>query len=203
MSNNTTPKHSIIKFTFFILTMFCYIINTNIANAGSNHPIPIKGDFSLVDETGKRVTLKGYKGKYLLIYFGYTYCPDICPTSLGIIAQSLDGLAKKSLDKILPLFISIDPERDTVEYIKEYTDMFHPSLVGLTGSVEEASRAAKTFGVYFAKAEINPKDKTDYSVDHSSNTYFVDPKGRIIEIFGHAPQIEEVINSIESHLAKE
>ncbi|MBF0444120.1 MAG: SCO family protein [Magnetococcales bacterium] len=183
--------------------MACFTVNSAMANAGSKHPMPIKGGFSLVDETGKNVTLKGYRGQYLLIYFGYTYCPDICPTSLGIISQALDGLTKKSLDKLLPLFISIDPERDTVEYIKEYTDMFHPRLVGLTGTVAQASRAAKTFGVYFAKAEINPEDSTDYSVDHSSNTFFIDPKGRIIEIFGHAPQVENVIKILEQHLSKQ
>jgi cytochrome oxidase Cu insertion factor (SCO1/SenC/PrrC family) len=196
-------KNIFIKFTIFIAITAFFAANSGLVDAGSRQPMPIKGGFSLVDETGKKVTLKGYQGQYLLIYFGYTYCPDICPTSLGIISQALDGLSEKSLNKILPLFISIDPERDTVEYIKEYTEMFHPRLVGLTGSVEESSRAAKTFGVYFAKAEIDPEDSTDYSVDHSSNTFFIDPKGRIIEIFGHAPPLEKVIKTLEDHLSKQ
>ncbi|MBF0379502.1 MAG: SCO family protein [Magnetococcales bacterium] len=197
---NTMPLfyRNFIRLTFFVIALF--IANTQAAEAGNRKPMPIKGGFSLVDETGKKVTLKGYRGQYLLIYFGYTYCPDICPTSLGIIAQVLDGLSKKSLNKIIPLFISIDPQRDSVEYIKEYTDMFHPRLLGLTGTVAEASRAAKTFGVYFAKAEINPEDSTDYSVDHSSNTFFVDPQGRILEVFGHAPDIKMVRDKIEKQL---
>jgi cytochrome oxidase Cu insertion factor (SCO1/SenC/PrrC family) len=194
--------NSIIKITIFIVILAFFVAKPSLSYSGNRPPMPIKGGFSLIDETGKKVTLKGYQGQYLLIYFGYTYCPDICPTSLGIMAQALDGLSKKSLNKVLPLFISIDPERDTVEYIKEYTDMFHPRLVGLTGSVAEAGRAAKTFGVYYAKAEIDPQDITDYSVDHSSNTFFIDPKGRILEVFGHAPQVETVIKNLEKHLLR-
>jgi cytochrome oxidase Cu insertion factor (SCO1/SenC/PrrC family) len=196
MNISTIRTRYILSFLF----LAWFIAIPDLAVSGSKEPLPLKGSFSLVDETGKKVSLESYRGRYLLIYFGYTYCPDVCPTSLGIIAEILEGLPKKSLDKIIPLFITVDPERDTVEHMREYTEAFHPSLVGLTGSVTETSRAARTFGVYFAKAEIDPDDSTAYLVDHSSNTFFIDPQGRIVEIYGHAPLAQKVINDLKQHL---
>ncbi|MBF0454226.1 MAG: SCO family protein [Magnetococcales bacterium] len=187
--------------TFWLMASLLFV--SAEADCGPKDPMPLRGSFSLVDETGKKVTLEGYRGRYLLIYFGYTYCPDICPTSLGIIGEVLDKLSPPALDKLTPLFVTVDPERDTVEHVNEYTDAFHPKLIGLTGSVEETNRAAKTFGVYFAKAEEDPDDPTDYLVDHSSNTFFLDPQGRIVTIFGHAPEVEEVVRNLEQHLVGE
>ena len=169
-------------------------------HAGSREPMPVSGNFSLVDERGSKVTLESYRGHYLLIYFGYTYCPDVCPTSLGIVAQVLEGLSQEVLERLQPLFITVDPERDTQTHMTEYTEAFHPKLMGLTGSVEETNRAARTFGVYFAKAEIAADDPTDYLVDHSSNTFLLDPQGRIIEIYGHAPEVASVIRGIQGHI---
>jgi cytochrome oxidase Cu insertion factor (SCO1/SenC/PrrC family) len=190
---------------YFILSLLLvagFLVTTGLSHAGPKEPMPLKGSFSLIDEEGKKVTLEGYRGQYLLIYFGYTYCPDVCPTSLGIISEVLAQISITALDKLLPIFVTLDPERDDITHMKDYTEVFHPKLMGLTGTLKETTRAAKTFGVYFAKAEIDPEDPTDYLVDHSSNTFLLDPQGRILEVYGHAPEVSLVVKGIESHLNK-
>lgn len=162
---------------------------------------PLKGSFSLIDEEGRNVTLESYRGKFLLIYFGYTYCPDVCPTNLGIMTAVLEQLPPESVKRITPLFITIDPKRDTVEYVKDYTEIFHPNMIGLTGSAEAVAEAARTFGVYYAVGERNEEMPEVYMVDHSSNTFFLDPQGRLLKTFDHATPPDVVIPVIEKALA--
>ncbi|MBF0107941.1 MAG: SCO family protein [Magnetococcales bacterium] len=157
----------------------------------STDPLPLKGSFSLKDEQGTTRKLEDYRGSYLLVYFGYTYCPDVCPTNLGIIAQVLNTLPTGVGDHLTPLFVSVDPERDTPAQLGDYTDAFHPRLIGLTGTAEEVRQAANTFGVYYARVE-NPADRGHYLVDHSSSTYFIDDQGRLRDIFEHAMAPEDM-----------
>jgi protein SCO1/2 len=113
----------------------------------------VGGPFALVDSEGRAVTDADFRGRFMLVYFGFTYCPDVCPTSLTYIAQALDRLGPDA-DKVVPVFITVDPERDTPEQLKEYVRHFHPKLVGLTGTPEQIAAAAKAYRVYFAKARV-------------------------------------------------
>ena len=112
--------------------------------------VEVGGPFDLIDHTGKPVTDADYRGEFLLIFFGYTYCPDICPTELQNIAIVLDELGEKAVS-VRPLFITIDPERDTVEYISQYVGPFHPRMVGLTGTTEQIEKVAGLYRVFCAK----------------------------------------------------
>jgi len=138
----------------------------------------VGGPFSLVDGDGHTVTDADFRGKYLLVYFGYTYCPDVCPTTLNAIAGALDKLGKKA-DRLQPLFITVDPRRDTTAVIRQYTAAFTPRLLGLTGSAAQIATVAKEYRVYYAEHRTGP-GPDDYSVDHSSILYLMGPDGRFI-----------------------
>jgi protein SCO1/2 len=134
----------------------------------------IGGPFTLVNQYGKAVTDTDFRGKVMVIYFGYSFCPDICPTELAKIATALDNLGADS-DKVVPLFITIDPDRDTPDKVREYVAQFHPRLIGLTGSVEQVRGVAKEYRVYFTKSG----DTTSpyYAMDHSSLIYLMGRDG--------------------------
>jgi protein SCO1/2 len=155
----------------------------------------IGGPFHLTDQTGKAVTEKTYAGKYLLIYFGYTFCPDACPTELLIIGQALDQMDKVKSDKIQPIFITIDPARDTQQKMAEYVPSFYPRLVGLTGSDADIAEVAKEYKVYYAKSEAS-QNATDYVMDHSSYVYLVNPQGQTIGIFSSDTSADDLAKAL-------
>ncbi len=138
------------------------------------------GPIDLTDHTGKAFDEGAFAGKYRLIYFGFTYCPAICPTELSKITTVLNALGDKA-KTIQPLFITVDPERDTVEKMKGYVTLFHPSLIGLTGTPAQIKATLKNYKIYAAKVE-DPA-MSDYTMDHSSFIYFIAPDGRLLHIF--------------------
>jgi protein SCO1/2 len=156
----------------------------------------IGGPFSLIDHTGKRVTEKDFAGRLTLVYFGFTNCPDVCPSGLQVISAALDKLGPKA-DKITPIFITLDPLRDTPEQLRDYLKSFHPRLVGLTGSVEEVAAVTKAYRVYFQKV-ADEKLPGSYSIDHSAYMYLMDGSG---EFLTHFPQTVTV-DKLASALAK-
>lgn len=139
----------------------------------------IGGPFELVDQDGQTRTEKDFLGQNLLIYFGYTFCPDVCPTELAKIAAAVDFLPADA--NVTPVFITIDPERDGVAEVKAYAEAFHPRTVGLTGTLEQVRTAAKAYRVYFAKSDAS--DSTEYLMDHSSIIYFMDTSGEYVAHF--------------------
>jgi protein SCO1/2 len=143
----------------------------------------IGGPFSLIDQSGKAVTEKTYLGRPAFIYFGFTYCPDICPLSLQTMKLALDQAGPKA-SKIQPILISVDPERDTPEKLATYvtSNGFPKGLVGLTGSAEQVASAAKAFKVGFRKADGSANSK-DYMIDHTSILYLLDSKGKLSTFF--------------------
>jgi protein SCO1/2 len=157
----------------------------------------IGGPFRLTDQNGNTVTDGDLKGKWSLIYFGYTHCPDACPTALNDIAIALDELGPKR-DSVRPVFITVDPERDTPEVLKSYVTAFDTPLLALSGSPEEIARAAKAYRVYYAK---HPEAGGDYSMDHSSVIYVMDPQGRFTATFTHQSAPEEIAERLKKLLA--
>jgi protein SCO1/2 len=141
--------------------------------------LTVGGPFSLIDGDGHPVTDQTWHGKYMLVYFGYTFCPDVCPTTLTAVADALDVLGKKA-DRIQPLFITVDPKRDTAAVVKQYAAAFGPRIIGLTGSPEQIAAAAKAYRVYYAEHRTGP-GPDDYSMDHSSVLYLMGPDGRFIQ----------------------
>lgn len=144
------------------------------------------GDFVLVDQTGRTVSQDILKGKWSAVFFGFTYCPDVCPTTMGILGQTQTQLGPKAKD-FQVIFISVDPERDTPEKLKAYLDneSFPKGTIGLTGSREQVAAAAKAYRVFFEKSGAG----SDYLVNHSTATYLMNPEGRFAKVlpFGIAP----------------
>jgi protein SCO1/2 len=165
--------------------------------AGTMLASAIGGPFRLVDQNGKRVTDADLKGKWSLVYFGYTHCPDACPTALNDIAIALDELGSKR-DAVRPVFITVDPERDTPEVLKSYVTSFDAPILALTGTSEEVAQAAKGYRVYYAK---HPEAGDDYSMDHSSVIYVMDPEGRFTASFTHQNTPEEIAERLKKLLA--
>ena len=156
----------------------------------------IGGPFTLVDHTGKTVTEADFRGRFLFIYFGFTYCPDACPTALTAMAEALDIIGPAA-DRIVPVFISVDPERDTPEQMAMYVRHFHPALVGLTGSADQVAAAAKAYRVYYAKATEEGSDEGEYTMDHTSIVYLMGPDGKFRTHFsGHATSPETMAKGI-------
>lgn len=143
----------------------------------SNQP-GIGGPFTLVDGDGKQVTDRDLRGKYLLVYFGYTFCPDVCPTTLNEVSTAMDGLGAKA-ERVQPVFITVDPRRDTPDVVKRYTEQFGPRILGLTGTPEQVAAVSREYRVY-AAVHRTGEGPDDYTVDHSSVLYLMGPDGRFI-----------------------
>jgi protein SCO1/2 len=162
--------------------------------------VAIGGPFSLTDESGRAVTAETYRGRYMLIFFGFTYCPDVCPTELAKVAATLDLLGPEA-ERIVPLFITVDPERDTAEALARYTDLFHPAIIGLTGTEAEVAAAARAFRVYYNKVKTGPEPDA-YTMDHSAFVYLMGPDGGFRQLFSPQATPEQMAAAIRSHLAR-
>ncbi|MBM3585733.1 MAG: SCO family protein [Alphaproteobacteria bacterium] len=151
------------------------------ADSPAGEAVVIGGPFSLTASDGRRVTDQDFRGRWMLIYFGFTFCPDVCPTELAVMAAALDALGDDAAD-IQPILITLDQERDTVEVLRDYVAAFHPRLIGLTGTLAEIQAVAGAYRVFFQKTE--PDASGDYVVDHSSVVYLMDPAGDYVAVFG-------------------
>ena len=157
----------------------------------------IGGPFELVDQSGRTVTDRDFRGKLMLVYLGYVYCPDACPTALANMTDAIELLGPAGAD-VVPIFITVDPERDTVEVLKDYAESFHPRLRALTGPMEQIVKVAKEYRVYFKKAaETAPGE---YLVDHSSIVFLMGRDGRYLTHFTHMTLPEPMAAEIKKRL---
>jgi len=154
---------------------------------------PTGGDFTLESVQGK-VSLSDYRGKVVLLYFGYTWCPDVCPTSLSMLAQALTEMSDAELKQVQGIFVSVDPARDTPERLAEYTDYFHPKIIGVTGSKKRVAEVAEQYGVAYRKVES--ESATGYLVDHSSFTYVIGPDGELATRLSHGTPPQEILKAV-------
>ncbi len=163
----------------------------------NSHTLPVGGDFTLQSVQGP-VSLKDFRGKVVLIYFGYSMCPDICPTNLSMMAGALGQLSKEELQRVQGLFISVDPERDSLQRLEEYTQYFHPAIMGITGKPEVIAELAKRYGAAYKKVVLD--SATNYVVDHSSETYVIDPQNKLVESLPHGALPEQILAAIRKYL---
>jgi protein SCO1/2 len=157
----------------------------------------IGGPFELTNQDDKPVTNQTYKGKLMLIYFGFTFCPDACPTALGVMSAALDKL-DVAADRVVPIFITVDPERDTPQVMKDYVSSFSPRLVGLTGTPEQIAKVAKAYRVFYQKAPGAGPD--DYVMDHTLLIYLMDGDGKYLTHFGPDVTPDQMAEEIRKRL---
>jgi protein SCO1/2 len=160
----------------------------------------IGGPFTLVDQNGKTVTDRDFRGKYMLVFFGFTRCPDVCPAELQVMSAALDALGPKA-DEVVPIFVTLDPERDTPEAVGAYVKNFRKNFVGLTGSPAEIDKAAKAYRVSHQKFEYKGKDGNyGYSIDHSALVYLMDKDGQYLSHFAYGTPAAKMAETMRSYL---
>ncbi|MBE2190687.1 MAG: SCO family protein [Alphaproteobacteria bacterium] len=190
---------------FFVLAALGLVLGALIGYWSSRNDAPdsrseksmlvatsIGGAFSLVDQDGIARSEKDYAGKYLLIYFGFTYCPAICPTELSKITEAYLSLPEAFQEQVQPIFVTIDPERDTPDVLKGYVGLFMPQLVGLTGTIEQIEEVKRSFKVYAAKVPDEGGGAEDYTMDHTSLIYLFDPEGHVVAMFKTADTSDDI-----------
>lgn len=160
--------------------------------------------FSLIDQRGESVTDEEFRGRFMLVFFGYTYCPDVCPLGLQRMSRAVDALGQEA-EQVAPIFITVDPERDSSSVLATYTAHFHPRLIGLTGTREQVDAARRSYGVRsfkvflppsFEEGESDEDDNSRYLMQHSASTYLVGPDGTIERIFSHETSSREMARQI-------
>ena len=166
------------------------------ASAGSINP-----RFLLIGPQGQAITQEDFRGRFQLISFGYTYCPDVCPTTLVDMAAVLKQLGEAAA-RLQPIFVSVDPERDTPAVLKTYTEFFDPRILGLTGTPELVSRAAQNFKVRYARVYPADGDRSHYSVDHSAGMFLLGPQGELLRKFAYGKPASEIAEEVAELIAQ-
>ena len=169
------------------------------AAAGQALPFDFGGPFQLVDHDGKPKSDKDYRGRFLLVFFGYANCISICPIDLDVMSQALDELGPKA-DKVQPLFISVDPKRDTPVVLKAFVAQFHPRLVGLTGSSKQVAAVVRAYKVHRAKLVEKAAGAGDYLVSHSGNMYLMGPDGKFVTLLPHGSSPQFIARTLAKYL---
>lgn len=200
MANNLTTLRNLLLLTLALLAgiIAAYILSPR--NSDPDRPLLHKlgGDFTLQSIDGP-VSLSDFNGKVAALYIGYTYCPDVCPTSLAIMSQALKDLQPEELEQVQPLFVSVDPDRDTPARLAEYSQFFHPRMIGLTGTQKEVDLMVNRYGAFYRKVEM--KDSAmGYAVDHSSRIYLIDKQGQLSKTLMHGTMPNEVVDEIRKLL---
>ena len=173
-----------------------------VGSGGEAAPMAaIGGPFQLTDQTGAEVSDQSYKGLYRLIYFGYTFCPDACPTELQVMAQALETLGADGA-RVQPIFITIDPARDTTKQLAAYVPQFDKRLVGLTGTPQQIATVAREYKVYYAKADQPGGDPNSYGMNHSSFVYLMDPDGKFLTVFPSDMDGDKMAAEIRRYMGK-
>jgi protein SCO1/2 len=180
-----------------IAYVFWHRTGGGAADSRSTGLATIGGAFALTDQNGRAVTDQDYRGQLVLVYFGYTFCPDACPTALLQMGQAIDRMGADG-NQVQPVFITIDPARDTAEQLKIYAANFHPRLAALTGTPQQIAQAAKAYRVYYARAA--DAGAADYLMDHTSIIYLIGRDGRYLTHFTHQSTPDQIAAGIRKYL---
>lgn len=186
--------------TRLVAAILCGFVFLGGAARSSDLPFQFGGPFQLTDHHGQTVTEKSFPDRHLLVYFGYTYCPDICPTDLARLAEALDALSQSALMRVQPLFITVDPARDTPEVMADYVSAFHPTLIGLTGSETAIAAAAKAYRVHRMKVPLPEAGPDEYLVNHTPNAYLIGPDGGFKTLFPHNSDPKFITSVLRKYL---
>lgn len=181
------------------LTAMYMARNDGLTRAGSGTAL-VGGPFEMTDQDGRRVTEKDFLGRYMLVFFGFTYCPDVCPSELQVMSAALDEMGADA-DPIQPVFVSIDPARDTPAVVKEYVGNFHPRMKGLTGSEADVAKIASAYRVYYAKQQ-SKAGSSDYLMDHSAILYLMGPDGKFVKHFSYGTDVKALALGLRDALRK-
>jgi len=184
---------AIIAFILGISLGLTFFDNNDSGSNASQMNYPEGGDFTL-HNGDKEVNLSDYDDKLRFIFFGYTSCPDICPTALALVSSSLKQLTEEELAQVQVFFISVDPDRDNAQKLRDYTKYFHSKILGITGTKSEIDKVVKQYGAAYRKVESD--SAMGYLVDHSASVYVVGKKGKIVDMLPHGLPVESITKTI-------
>lgn len=190
MIKRVTIAACVLLGTALILALYLPAFRPDPSNTTVEGVAAIGGPFTLVNQRGEPVTEQIMLGHYSLVYFGFTYCPDICPLTLQSMADAIDLLPGQESDLVQPIFISLDPARDTPDVVASYVDNFHPRMIGLTGTEDQVREAASAYRVFYRNTPIG--EDGDYTVDHSGFLYLMNRSGRYIDHFRKDVTVEQI-----------
>lgn len=173
----------------------------SLAAPADEEDIGLRPRYLLQDPAGRAITQEDWRGRFQLIAFGYTFCPDVCPTTLVEMADILKRLGPAG-ERLQPIFITVDPERDTGAVLKSYTEFFHPRILGLTGSPALIRRAADSFKIRYAKVPRPGEPADRYSMDHSAGMILLGPRGEFLQRFAYATPVESLVETLQGYLAE-
>lgn len=183
--------------------LLCAALVLASAPAASQMPnadgVLLGGAFALTDQHGRVVTDQTFADRFMLLYFGYTFCPDVCPPSLQTMSEVMEALGPES-ERVQPLFVTVDPARDTPAHIREYLEHFYPAIIGLTGPAPMVAAMAKKYRIKAEKHATNPNDLS-YLMDHTSSLILMGPGGGFVDRFGYGMPAEDITDRVRSHLA--
>lgn len=204
-SNISLLKNRLLEVSITASLTFLLLFSTLLSakEDKTNKQSIIGGDFTLTDHNKKRFELEQLRGKLVMLFFGYTSCPDICPTELATMAKLLKQLGNDSdiaSNKVSALFITVDPERDTVEKLKEYVPYFSPHLIGLTGTKDEIAKVTKAYRVQ-SKIHSRKENSDYYLVDHSANLYVIDEQGKLIHLIPFGLPAEHILQVLKEEIS--
>ena len=182
--------------TVIIMNLSAEAHGPNLKNKETASLASNRGPFELVTHTGKTVTDRDYLGKFMLVYFGYTHCPDVCPIDLQIVSEVVYMLGKDSA-KVQPLFVTVDPTRDTVKVMADYVKHFHPRLIGLTGNKKQIASAAEIYRMQSRKSVSQDAEPGEYLIDHSAAIVLIGPDGGGLSLFPHGITAKDIAADIE------
>jgi protein SCO1/2 len=196
--NSRLPKLTLLLLAAAVLALGAFwLLRPAAAPEGNLAGSAVGGPFTLVDETGRAVTSDTFRGQWRLMYFGFTFCPDVCPVDTAKLAQGLTAFEAADPARakhVQPIFVSVDPERDTPAALAEFTDSFHPRLLGLTGSRAQVDAALKTFRIYASK--VPGATPGSYNFDHLAVIYLMDPEGRPVQFIAGSTATPEAITAM-------
>lgn len=182
----------------FALIVGGYLWYAGDVTSGLAHqrPVNLGGPFTLVDQYGHSRTDEDFRGRFMLIYFGYSMCPDVCPTELGKMADAIAELGPRA-KRVVPVFITVDPQRDTPPHLKDYVSEFGSQFVGLTGTLDQIKSVAKEYNVYFRK---RPLGDGNYGMDHTSTIYLIGPNGKLANVYTEGTNPDDIANDLKKRL---
>ena len=195
-----TIRHSVLGLQTLSSIVFALALIMSPLSRATTSPVTIGGPFALIAPDGTTVTEQTFRGKWLLVYFGYTFCPNTCPMTLNEIATALEKLGTDAA-KMQPLFITVDPQRDTREVLEQYTQSFDPRIVGLTGSPQQIDAVTQEYGAYAARHKTGPGPE-DYVIDHSTYLYVMDPGGKFVRAFDTDTSGDRIADALRELLAQ-
>ncbi|WP_428035528.1 SCO family protein [Amphritea sp.] len=200
MANNLTTLRNLLLLTLALLAGIVTAYLLSPQNNSTDQPMlkTLGGDFTLQGINGD-VSLHDFRGKVVLVYIGYTHCPDVCPTSLAVISQTMKNLEADQRQQVQPIFISVDPDRDSPERLAEYSAFFYPSIIGLTGSRKEIDQVVSQYGAFYRMVDM--KDSAmGYAVDHSSRIYLINKQGELSSTVAHGSSPDLLATEIKKLL---